>query len=213
MYYILCNVCKCIHICSMVIVFLQFRLGGLTKTRCWAIWPCTELDPGTKVIVIIVVIVFIFPQATTHAVFLGSFLLLASTPSEFISSIMSFPWPCTVGMINYIWPSPWWSSINIFNNCRSGERQQQGFWVIGILLTIADWWRETHRPGGTSTNPTRLWSASMSTILIPAPVLDLWGVLEFKVFSTNNFKGSVKQGNLSLGWRLSIGKPLLTNPN
>ena len=153
-------------------------------------------------------------QATTHAVFLGSFLLLASTPSEFISSIMSFPWPCTVGMrINYIWPSPWWSSINIFNNCRSGERQQQGFWVIGILLTIADWWRETHRPGGTSSNPTRLWSASMSTILIPAPVLDLWGVLEFKVFSTNNFKGSVKQGNLSLGWRLSIGKPLLTNPN
>ena len=42
-------------------------------------------------------------QATIHAVFLGSFLLLASTPSEFISSIMSFPWPCTVGRINYVW--------------------------------------------------------------------------------------------------------------
>ena len=39
--------------------FLQFRLGGLTRTRCWAIWPCTELDPGTKVIVIIIVFIFI----------------------------------------------------------------------------------------------------------------------------------------------------------
>ena len=105
MYYILCNVCKCIHICSMVIVFLQFRLGGLTKTRCWAIWPCTELDPGTKVILVMFHHCFHLHrhQATTLAVFLGSFLLLASTPSEFISSIMSFPWPCTVGRINYIW--------------------------------------------------------------------------------------------------------------
>ena len=210
MYY----VCKCIHICSMVIVFLQFRLGGLTRTRCWAIWPCTGLDPGTKVILVMF----------HHCFHLPSGNYTCSLPGELSSlgehtvrvHILDYELPVAVhsgyeDQLYLTWPR--WSSINIFNNCRAGERQQQGFWVIGILLTIADWWRETHRPGGTSTNPTRLWSASMSTILIPAPVLDLWGVLEFKVFSTNNFKGSVKQGNLSLGWRLSIGKPLLTNPN
>ena len=103
MYYILCNVCKCIHICSMVIVFFNSDLAAWPGHAAEQSDPAPSWTRGQRSSLSCFIIVFIFPQATTHAVFLGSFLLLASTPSEFISSIMSFPWPCTVGRINYVW--------------------------------------------------------------------------------------------------------------